>query len=590
MFRSIRWRIALPYVLLILIVMSALEIYLSTVVRQTYFDELESQLGSEARIIADALPSTQAASFTSQAFDQQARRWAQLLNARVTLIREDGVVIGESDEDRSLMDNHANRPEVIEAINTGLGTSIRLSATSGVQMMYVAVPVIQDGKLRAIARISVPTSQIQNRVSQLERALFLIMLVTSAIAVILAALIAESTSRPLRRLTQAVTLFAGREAGEISIGDSVYRTREDEIGRLTRAFNHMADRLRSQIQALETERGKSAAVLKEMTDGVVIVNEQGQIQLINPAAEAMFNTTEQEALGHSMAEVLRHHQLVELWRQCQDTGETQLASMEISTQGLYLQGIATPLGEALPGNILLLFQNLTRQRFLETVRRDFISNISHELRTPLASLKALTETLQEGALDDPPAAQRFIKRIEIEVDALTQMVSELLELSRIESGRIPLRLQPTSPAEILHSAVERLQAQSKRAGLNVEVNCQTDLPDVLADPDRLEQVLVNLLHNAIKFTPSGGSISLRAALVDDSVLFSVRDTGLGIPADDLPRIFERFYKADRARSSGGTGLGLAIARHTIQNHGGEIWAESVEGQGSTFYFSVPLAK
>ena len=238
---------------------------------------------------------------------------------------------------------------------------------------------------------------------------------------------------------------------------------------------------------------------------------------------------------------------------------------------------------------LLVFQDLTRVRKLETVRRDFVSNVSHELRTPLASLKALTETLQEGALEDPPAARRFLKRMETEIDNLTQMVRELLELSRIESGRIPLNRKPIDPCALAAPAVERLQVQAERAGLRLAMDCPDALPQVLADAERIEQVLVNLIHNAIKFTPAGGSIDLSAEQVADKVVFSVRDSGVGIPAEVLPRIFERFYKVDQARTGGGTGLGLSIARHIVDAHGGQIWAESKEKAGSTFSISLPLA-
>jgi two-component system phosphate regulon sensor histidine kinase PhoR len=245
--------------------------------------------------------------------------------------------------------------------------------------------------------------------------------------------------------------------------------------------------------------------------------------------------------------------------------------------------------------VLLIFQNITRQRFLETVRRDFVSNISHELRTPLASLKALTETLLDNAIDDPPAARRFLKRMDAEVDAVTQIVSELLQLSRIESGKVPFQIRPAKPDEIVDPAVERLLLQADRAELTINVDCPPGLPAVLADPARLEQVVVNLLHNAIKFTPSGGVINIKVEQqVNDhpdemQMLFSVSDTGIGIARDDLPRIFERFYKVDRARSTGGTGLGLAIARHTVEAHGGRIWVGSVAEQGSTFYFTIPIA-
>ena len=232
---------------------------------------------------------------------------------------------------------------------------------------------------------------------------------------------------------------------------------------------------------------------------------------------------------------------------------------------------------------------MTRQRQIETIRRDFISNVSHELRTPLAALKALAETLHTGALEDPPAARRFLEQMETEVDALNLMVSELLELSRIESGRVPIERKPTRPADIINPAFERLHLQAERAGLSVTVDCPPELPPVLADAARMQQVVVNLLHNAIKFTPPAGQIHLQAQLQEGSVLFSVRDSGIGISADDLPRIFERFFKADRARATSGTGLGLAIARHLVEAHGGKIWAESEPDKGSTFYVTLPLA-
>jgi two-component system phosphate regulon sensor histidine kinase PhoR len=223
------------------------------------------------------------------------------------------------------------------------------------------------------------------------------------------------------------------------------------------------------------------------------------------------------------------------------------------------------------------------------MRRDFISNVSHELRTPLAAIKALTETLQAGALEDPPAAQRFLMQMETEVDSLSLMVSELLELSRIESGRVPLNLAPTRPMEIVNQAQERLHLQAERAGLTLKMEYPDELPDVMADASRVQQVVVNLLHNAIKFTPTGGQVTVSAEPYNDYICFTVEDTGIGISKEDLPRIFERFYKADRSRTTSGTGLGLAIARHLVEAHGGRIWAESEIGKGSAFHFTIPLA-
>jgi two-component system phosphate regulon sensor histidine kinase PhoR len=240
---------------------------------------------------------------------------------------------------------------------------------------------------------------------------------------------------------------------------------------------------------------------------------------------------------------------------------------------------------------MVILQDLTRIHRLETVRRDFVSNISHELRTPIASLKALVETLRVAALDDPPAAQRFLDRAEEEVDALTQLVQELLELSRIESGKVPLRLTATAVEEVVLLPVERLRAQAERNNLTLNMDIPLDLPLVLADASRIQQVIGNLVHNAVKFTPEGGTVEVRARLDEEgtAVELSVIDTGVGIPTADLSRIFERFYKADRARSGGGTGLGLAISRHLVKAHGGQLEVKSKEGKGSTFYFSLPTA-
>ena len=333
------------------------------------------------------------------------------------------------------------------------------------------------------------------------------------------------------------------------------------------------------------ERDRLEATLNQMTDGVLIVDAQGRIQMANPAANELF--AEGGALiGKTVSVALRHHQLIETWRKCQQTHEVHSDSVELPATRKFLQIIAIPDEHA--SGAILLIQDLTRIRRLETVRRDFISNVSHELRTPLASLKALTETLQEGAMDDPTAAHRFLGRILTEVDALTQMATELLELSRIESGQVLLVRKPVQPLQLLNSAADRMKMQADRAGLDLQVQCADNLPLINADLPRLEQVLVNLIHNAVKFTPPGGEVTLTATQEGAYIRLAVLDTGPGIPADDLPRIFERFYRVDRSRAGGGTGLGLSIARHLVEAHAGKIWAESREGSGSRFYFTIPV--
>ena len=361
-------------------------------------------------------------------------------------------------------------------------------------------------------------------------------------------------------------------------------TNISELQNLSSAISALVSTFNFQHSTLDTERARLATVLDQMTDGVLIADEQGLIQFTNPAAGRLFQTS--NLINRSITEVVRHHQLVEAWRRCQKTRELQSETVEVPTRHQYLQLVVIP--DRHSSGSLLLVQDLTHIRRLETVRRDFVSNLSHELRTPLASLKALTETLQDGALDDPPAARRFTDQIQTEVDALTQMATELLELSRIESGRLTLDLTPVAPSDLLSSASRRMQLQVERAGLSLRVECGKDLPNVKIDPQRLEQVLVNLIHNAVKFTKPGGEVVLGVEAGIGEVRFAVRDTGIGIPAEDIPRIFERFYRVDKSRTGSGTGLGLSIARHILEAHGGKIWAESVEGQGSSFFFSIPL--
>jgi len=583
MHRSVRWRIILPYVGLILITMLGLGLYLSSVVRRTYLNDLESKLADEARLIGDVITPDLETVTAAPNFDPQAKHWATILNARITIIAPDGTVWGESHENRALMTNHSDRPEFIQALATGEGSSIRLSQTLGYNMMYTAVTAVNNNKILAVVRVALPLQQISANVANLQRILIAVTALVTALAVLLAVLIAGRITRPVRELTQSAWRMASSKPADQPIPPN-----KDEISQLAQVFNLMSVRLSSQINDLETERATLEAVLQKMTDGVLIVDAQGMVQLVNPAAEKMFSISQTSTINKPLIEVVRHHQPVEMWQRCHTTGEAQRVDFEIGHR-LSLQGIATSLNPIIPGSTLLLFQDLTHQRQIENMRRDFISNVSHELRTPLAALKALTETLQAGALEDPPAAHRFLEQMETEVDSLSLIVNELLELSRIESGRVPLNLSSTNPMDIINPAFERLRLQAERAGITLTDESPPDLPAVLADASRVQQVIVNLLHNAIKFTPSGGQVTVRADQRDRMIRFSITDTGIGIAAEDLPRVFERFYKVDRSRATSGTGLGLAIARHLVEAHGGRIWVESEVGKGSTFYFTIPLA-
>lgn len=580
---SFRWRIVIPFIVLVTFSMVVLEVYLSNFITQSYQEDWHTRLLSEARMVASQVqPDFINAKGTS--LDSAAKKYAGLLNVRVTFIAGDGTVVGESSADEALMDNHFSRPEVAQALSDQEAYVIRFSDTLKIDMLYVAVPVTQAGKVIGVARLSIPLDLIQSKLNNLRQTLLLTALGAILLTCVFAWFLAQYTIRPLELLTHA--------AEQINRGDTeglLLPDRQDEIGQLSYALNKMAGRLQSQIDTLQTDQAKLAAVLSQMTDGVIIAEAEGGIILMNPAAGRLFHVKEGPSPAHSVVEVIRHHQLVELWRKSSEAKEQQSLTMEISAERVFIQAIAVPLDKTLPGATLLIFQDLTRLRRLELVRRDFVSNVSHELRTPLASLKALVETLQEGALEDPPAAHRFLSRMDTEIDTLTQLVRELLELSKIESGKVPLLLKPVAPRVLLTPAVDRMRLQAERAGLSIRLDCPIDLPPVMSDPERMEQVMVNLLHNAVKFTAPGGEVTVSARADTDFVIFCVKDTGVGISADDLSRIFERFFKADRARSGGGTGLGLSIARHMVEAHGGQIWAESELGKGSCFYFSLRKA-
>jgi two-component system phosphate regulon sensor histidine kinase PhoR len=588
MFRSIRWRIALPYSILIIVAMGTLMFYLTTVVRERLLADLEAGLLVQAGITAESVRPLliQEGPEPNRAVEEATQRLSELNQARVTIINAAGTVLGDSQRNPAQMDNHLERPEIQQAAQTGQGTTVRYSTTVDDELVYAAVRIMENDQIIGYARVAISLNQIDANINQLRRTILAATVVMAGLSLLMAFFIAERTARQVRRLTHVARRMA---SGDLDA--RLYQTSRDEVGQLTNAFNNMADELRERVLDLGDERGRLAAVLDNMADGVLITDHIGLVRLINPAAANILGVKEQDSIGRSFAEVARHHHLIELWQQGCNQGREQVTAVEMSRQNIFIQMIVTPLQAGEHQNCMVILQDLTRIHRLETVRRDFISNISHELRTPIASLKALVETLRVAAVDDPPAVQRFLDRAEQEVDALAQLVQELLELARIESGKVPLRLTATAVNEVILTPVERMQAQAERNNLALIIDIPADLPPVMADASRIQQVIGNLVHNAIKFTPEGGRVEVRARLDkgETAVIIAVIDTGVGIPAADLSRIFERFYKADRARSGGGTGLGLAISRHLVKAHGGQLEVKSKEGKGSTFYFSLPVA-
>jgi two-component system phosphate regulon sensor histidine kinase PhoR len=569
MFRQIRWRIACYHTVLIVLAMGALSWYVIRTVRDNYLADLRWTLVSEARGVGEAAQSALAHGEMVPAMDRLAKRYSSLLGVRVTIIAMEGTVLGDSEEDWALMDNHADRPEVQQAFAVGEGVSVRFSRTVGHDMMYAAVRGSAEGIVPLVARASLPLRNIEAAVARLRQAVLVVTLAVVVVSVLLALAVAETTARPVRRLTELAQRLADGDLG----GRIVPGTR-DEVGTLARAFNRMADRLGQSFATLAGEHERLSTILEHMADGILITDEQGRVTLTNPAAERLIGTDAKHALGQTFAQVVRDYRLIEAWQCCRSSGQEHVEAVDVDHRGLSVRIIVTRLPGPTASECLVVLQDLTEIRRADIVRADFVSNVSHELRTPLASLKALVETLRDGAIQDPPAAERFLAQMETEVDAMSQMVLEQLELARIESGQARPQLAAVALSSVIVPAVERLRHQADRAGLVLKTEFAPDLPPVLADTDRIHEVVSNLVHNAIKFTSRGGEVTISAAVSGSEIVVSVTDTGVGIAPEDLPRVFERFYKADRARSGGGTGLGLSIAKHIVQGHGGRIWAES----------------
>ena len=578
------WRITLPYLVLIIVILVTLAGLLANNQIQKYQGSLKTELLSEARLITLQVAGEFQDPTKYADLDAFAKSTSPLIQARITLIRADGLVLGESATNPAEMENHLTRPEVQSALKGTEFTITRFSTTLGADYLYAAVPVQVSGIIVGVVRLAVKLQTIQSTSTEIYKSVFVIAAISFGLTLLISLFISYFTLKPLRELTQ----FA-QQMNPIQPGAKTLPAVKDEVTQLEFAINDMATNLANQLSELRVESTQLSAVLNTMSDGIIMVDEKGLVRLLNPAAEKILGVDAIASQGQTLTEVVRNYQINDLWEKSQN-GKVPLANTLPMTQNqAFVQAIVTPLNVTPSGQSLIVLQDLTRIHQLEQIRRDFVSNVSHELRTPMSSLKALVETLEDGAINDKPAAKKFLSQMGLEIDNLIQIVEELLELSRIESGKVPLKLVSIDPKKMIDSAMSRMALQAERGRLGIDLKVPRKVSMVLADPQKIEQVLINLIHNAIKFTQPGGKITLGADENATQVILYVQDTGIGIAPDDLKRVFERFYKTDRARATKGTGLGLSIARHLVEAHRGSIWAESELGIGSTFYFSLPKA-
>ena len=579
--KALGTRLALTYTGLALLVIGVLGWFLADTIRAFYLRQVGSDLVQETLIAADVIAPLVADGAEPRVIQITAEWLAEGLGARVTVIDAVGTVLADSEGDAAAMDDHSDRPEIQEAERAGTGASIRGSSTIGTPYFYVARSVDPGG---LVVRLGLPLDVVDALVWDVQRRIAVAALVAAALMTGAGWFVARRIGKSLADVRDQAAAIA---AGNLYAAVEPAPTRE--LGDLGRAFNVMTVRLRETVTELERARLRLEATLANLSDGVIITDDRGRVALANESALAMLAVRTPVA-GDPVVEVARDHELADMVTRALETDElVHERVVRHGRSGRLLQAAARQLDTAGERIGVVVLRDITELRRLEDVRRDFVANVSHELRTPLTSIRVLVETLESGALHDPSVSSDFLGRIVSEVDRLALLVDDLLDLARIESGRIRLSPERVSPAELIAHVVERIGPQTERAGLRVEVDVDADTSMVFADRERIDQVLLNLMHNAVKFTPVGGVISLSASPAGDAIRFDVRDTGVGVSAEDLPRVFERFFKADRARQSTGTGLGLAIAKHIVQAHGGQIWAEPNPQGGTIFGFTLPVA-
>ncbi len=577
------WRLFGTCSFLLLSAIGLLGILIISRVQQHNLAQIEESLRTKAILVREVVRDVSPAQIAL--LQERITALRQEIATRITLLAEDGRVLGDSEEDPAHMENHANRPEVQAARISHFGTSSRFSNTVHEPMMYVALRAEGEGRTVRFVRVALPLTRVHEEAAWLRKVVWSTAAGTSLAALALALWLARRGSRPLQELTAGAERLA---AGDY--GHKVYAVGRDEVGTLARTFNEMSERLAAQFAQVAEDRQQLRMILSGMIEGVVALDADQRILFANERAGQLLEFQPQAMTGRKLWEVVRRRALQDVVRRALDDPDPY--QQELIWEGTTAKSL-TVHAARLPGfpsrGAVLVLHDTTELRRLERLRQEFVANVSHELKTPLSVIKAYVETLLEGAVDDPEHRGPFLRMIAEQADRLQALILDLLSLARIESGTEAFDFQAVALGPPVAACLERNRARAEAKNQSLEAS--GDGLAVWADEEAINQILDNLVDNALKYTPAGGRIGIRWRVEEGQVCLEIDDTGIGIPDQDLPRIFERFYRVDkaRARELGGTGLGLSIVKHLVQAMRGTISATSRVGEGTKFFIRLPLA-
>lgn len=513
-------------------------------------------------------------------------------SARITLILANGSVISDSDKDPDEMGNHRDRPEIRDALAGKIGRSVRFSNTLHKNMMYVAVPAHSNNTASGVIRTAMPLTAMEQVLRQAQQQIIVSGLLVLLVAAATSLIVSRRISRPLERIRRGAERFAQGDFSQrlTSFGSA-------EIGLLSETMNKMAEQLEERLRSISKERNQREAVLSSMVEGVLAVDTTGHIISLNKAAARFFHVFQPDsAPGRNIEEVFRNAKLQKFVSDVLDGQETRECELTVqSSETYYLQARGTNLLGMQGSRIgaVVVFNDVSRLRRLENLRRDFVANVSHELKTPITTIKGFVETLLSGAMNDPKEGERFLKIVEKHADRLNAIIEDLLMLSRLEQqgGSTEMEMQDVGLNGLINAAIEVCSQRAAEKKIQIEMKCPEELRAVV-NPPLIEQALINLIGNAVKYSPDQKIVTIAAYREDQGVTLSVQDHGFGIEEKHFERLFERFYRIDKGRSrqEGGTGLGLSIVKHIAQVHGGSVSVESTFGEGSEFSIYLPAAE